>query len=187
MPTTTITARARATPPPRTSVENAASRRAVPHRPQGRDKQDTAETTKKEREKKERELTCAYFFIASGRASPPGTKPLTEAAENSTERQQRTGAAMHLLQISGQPNGICCLHTYNIASVHTSCSGEGTMGETSKGTILSRFLNILHQEGHRSSIGLVVASSPIFFIPWFLFHSLNRRSHSPLGWEGRRF
>lgn len=58
------------------------------------------------------------------------------------------------------------------------------MGDTSKGTIPSRFLNILHQEGHRNSIGFVVASSPFGLSPWFLFQSLKRLSHSPLGWEG---
>jgi len=41
-------------------------------------------------------------------------------------------------------------------------------------------LNILHHAGHRSSDGFVVAPSPSFFIPWFLFHSRNRLSHSLL-------
>lgn len=39
-------------------------------------------------------------------------------------------------------------------SISTSCSGEGTMGDTSNGTVPSLFLNILHQVGHRNSIGL---------------------------------
>lgn len=56
------------------------------------------------------------------------------------------------------------------------------MGKTSNGTFPSRRLNILHQEGQRSSAGLLAllpAAAP-FFIPWFRFHSQNRFSHSLL-------
>lgn len=58
------------------------------------------------------------------------------------------------------------------------------MGDTSKGTVPSRRLNILHQAGQRSSAGLLrVSTPPPCFIPWFRFHSRNLLSHSFLSEE----
>lgn len=84
-------------------------------------------------------------------------------------------------QNNSEPVGSFCTYICTHAKARTSCSGEATMGKTSKGTVPLRRLNVRHQLGHFSSGGLVSLPPPGCFpclIPWFLFHSPYLLSHS---------